>query len=57
VPNIGTPGATGANALVGEDRADASGEIPLIAVTRTLMNLPTSSTAEAIKLELFAPVI
>ena len=57
VPNVGTPGATGAKAAVGDESAEASGAIPLIAETKTLMNFPTSSTAEAIKLELVAPEI
>jgi hypothetical protein len=57
VPNVGTPGATGAKAAVGDESAEASGAIPLIAETKTLMNFPTSSTAEAMKLELVAPEI
>jgi hypothetical protein len=57
VPKIGTPGATAVIAAVGEDNADPLGAIPFIAVTRTRMNLPTSSIAFAMKLELVAPEI
>jgi hypothetical protein len=57
VPTTGTPGATAVIAAVGEDNADPLGAIPFIAVTRTRMNLPTSSIAFAIKLELVAPAI
>ena len=57
VPTVGTPGATAVIAAVGDDNADPFGEIPLIAVTRTRINLPTRSIAFAIKLELVAPAI
>ena len=57
VPTAGTPGATGVIAAVGEDQAVACGAIPLMAVTRTRINLPTKSRAFAIKLELVAPEI
>ena len=51
VPSVGTPGATAVIAAVGDDQAVAFGDSPFIAVTRTRMNLPTSSMAFAIKLE------
>ena len=55
VSTTGTPGATGVIAAVGDDQAVASGETPLIAVTRTRMNFPTRSIAFAIKLDPVAP--
>jgi hypothetical protein len=44
-------------AAVGDDKADPFGEIVLIAVTNTRMNLPTRSIALAIKVEAVAPEI
>ena len=55
VPTVGTPGATGVMAAVGEDQAVASGNTPFTAVTRTRMNFPTRSIAFAIKLDPVAP--
>ncbi len=57
VPTVGTPGATAVIAAVGDDKADPFGEIVLIAVTNTRMNLPTRSIALAIKVEAVAPEI
>ena len=57
VPNVGTPGATGVIAAVGDDQAVASGDSPFIAVTNTRINFPTRSTTLAMKLEFDAPEI